>query len=541
MAGSAVLLGMDAAKSILCRPFKREKTMNHLTSSACRVSLLVILLTFLVCSTSFAAPSISISYAGNGVFTINGKDLVDVAGFDFRLRYDQNALANPRVDKGALIPSAMMVPNTSTAGTVIIPAMQAQGVSSKGGVLASITFEVKGNSQVAILGMEASLGNSKGEPIPIARPTIYNPPELIASNQPDTPDPGIKDPGIKDPGIKDPGIKDPGVKDAASNNSGSTYVPSNTGAYIVGGTITPPTDQASSTTKAEDTQTLYTDLRKDLAGKPKDGEEAAKTDKADEKPPEDKYLVYKGVLQAFKAFTGEKSPTSLILLFADRVIPGLVQEPKILFADGKVTAKISISPKLLGKETPSFAVSSAKILTLAPEEDGSWTLVVQPNKGATDAVLSISYGKGGADIPLTVVPPIDPNVSKSGKLTEGDFLLFLKETGTPKVPKYDLNGDGRRDYLDDYIFTANYIVNMKIKPESLKPKDTDQKPKAKETGTQPAKTEGKVPQEPPAAKGSKPALAEPKPADAKPSQDTKPAVQTPVLPEKKPGEGKESR
>lgn len=496
------------------------------------------MLTLLIATSAFAAPSISISYAGNGVFTINGKDLADSAGFSFRVRYDQNVLANPRVDKGALIPLAMMVPNTSTAGMVTISAIQAEAVKQTSGVLAAISFDVKGNSPYAILGMEASVGNSKGEPIPVASPSIFNPSDLGGSPK----DPGSKDtsnPGSKDtsnPGTKDSGTKDPGVKDPNQNYTGSS-----TGAYIVGGTVTLPTDQSASTGKTEDTPTLYTDLRKDLAGKPKEGEEAASTEKGEDKPAEDKYVVYKGVVQAFKAAVGEKSPTSLILLFADRTIPGFVQDPKILFTDGKATAKLSISPKLLGKETPSFAVSSAKILSLAPEEDGSWTLVVQPKKGATDSVLSISYGKGGADIPLTVAPQMESNISKSGKLSEADFLLFLKETGTPKVPKFDLNADGKRDYLDDYIFTANYIVKMKIKPESLKPKDADQKPKAKEPVTEPGKKDGKTPQESPAAKGAKPAPAETKPVDAKPAQETKPAVKMPGSPEMTPGGNKETR
>jgi hypothetical protein len=52
----------------------------------------------------------------------------------------------------------------------------------------------------------------------------------------------------------------------------------------------------------------------------------------------------------------------------------------------------------------------------------------------------------------------DIALSKRGAVTEEDFKLFLKDRGTLKSPKYDLNGDGKRDYLDDYIFTANYIV-----------------------------------------------------------------------------------
>lgn len=64
------------------------------------------------------------------------------------------------------------------------------------------------------------------------------------------------------------------------------------------------------------------------------------------------------------------------------------------------------------------------------------------------------------EIPLTVAPaiPAESKIGKKGKLTEADFILFLKERGTEKAPRFDLNGDGKRDYLDDYIFTANFIA-----------------------------------------------------------------------------------
>ncbi len=270
--------------------------------------------------------------------------------------------------------------------------------------------------------------------------------------------------------------------------------------------------------KKEDAQTLYTDLRKDLAGKVKEGEEKTREEAADDKAA-DKYVRYTGAFSQFKKLTGEKTPTALMLLFADQSIAGFKQDPPILLTDGEEKVKLSVSARLLGKETPSFAVSSAKILSLAPEEDGSWTLVVQPKKGAVDSVLSISSGTGGADIPLLVAPIIDPNLSKSGKLSEADFVLFLKETGTPKAPKFDLNDDGKRDYLDDYIFTANYLVKMKIKPDSLKPKETDQKSKTKDSGKKPGKGWEKVKPEP----GS-PAVKETKPAETKPALPEKKAA-----------------
>jgi hypothetical protein len=38
-----------------------------------------------------------------------------------------------------------------------------------------------------------------------------------------------------------------------------------------------------------------------------------------------------------------------------------------------------------------------------------------------------------------------------------DFAQFLKDGSEPK-PKRDLNGDGRHDYQDDFIYTVNYLI-----------------------------------------------------------------------------------
>jgi hypothetical protein len=46
-------------------------------------------------------------------------------------------------------------------------------------------------------------------------------------------------------------------------------------------------------------------------------------------------------------------------------------------------------------------------------------------------------------------------------MTEEDFNRYLKERETAKSPQFDLNIDGKRDYLDDYIFTANYLEDIK--------------------------------------------------------------------------------
>jgi len=66
---------------------------------------------------------------------------------------------------------------------------------------------------------------------------------------------------------------------------------------------------------------------------------------------------------------------------------------------------------------------------------------------------------------IVVAPKAAVDLDRSGSVTEADFKLFLSDRGTAKKTKFDLNGDGKRDFVDEYIFTANYLVN---KPAMIK-------------------------------------------------------------------------
>jgi hypothetical protein len=76
-----------------------------------------------------------------------------------------------------------------------------------------------------------------------------------------------------------------------------------------------------------------------------------------------------------------------------------------------------------------------------------------PAKGVYQASLVLPLDDLMVVVPLGVAPRLNADLDNSGTVTESDFALFLKE-GAP----FDLNGDGKRDYLDDYLFTANYLA-----------------------------------------------------------------------------------
>jgi hypothetical protein len=188
---------------------------------------------------------------------------------------------------------------------------------------------------------------------------------------------------------------------------------------------------------------------------------ASKTE-GKEKDVQKKFESFDGVLQLFKSYKGEKSVKPLISLFADAEIKGFSQTPSIAIADGKTPVTITLQLKPASDESPKFMMQGAKIKSLrsAGEEIVTWTIDALPKKDVFDMKLTVLDGARIAEYPITVVPKITTSLAKGKQLSEADFNVYLA-----KPPKYDFNADKKFDAVDDYIYTANYIVDMKIKPE----------------------------------------------------------------------------
>jgi hypothetical protein len=226
------------------------------------------------------------------------------------------------------------------------------------------------------------------------------------------------------------------------------------------------------------------------------------------KEAESKFVSHKSVLQYFAGYKGDRNPKSLIALFAERVIPPFTQEPFIALSDGKSTVKIRLLVVSSNKEVPKFIMQGATLKKLPVQgEDGFWNMEALPKKDVYEAKLTVIDGDRMLEFPLTVVPAITPVLGKDKKFSEADFAKFLA-----KPAKYDLNGDKKLDYIDDFIYTANYINALKIKPEKLKteaPKAAAEEKKKGQPKLKDAKTKDDV--EKPA---QKPADSAKKPADA---------------------------
>jgi hypothetical protein len=261
------------------------------------------------------------------------------------------------------------------------------------------------------------------------------------------------------------------------------------------GTITLPQDRVAAAEAAgkTDYQPLVTDLRKDMTLPPggsgsqqgSGGEQKAEAGKEQQK----KFVSYKSVVQLFKEFAGERNSKSLIPLFAENSLPDYKQEPPIAFSDGKTPLKVTLVIKQTGGESPKFMLQGANVKQLSGEGEGvvTWTVEAVPKKDVVEAVLTVVNGLTVTEFPLTVSPEINPLLTKGKALSEADFTAYLA-----KPPKFDLNKDGTFNSVDDYIYTANYIVAMKIKPEKAKTEEKKETPKTDKKGDSASKEPARV-------------------------------------------------
>jgi hypothetical protein len=174
-------------------------------------------------------------------------------------------------------------------------------------------------------------------------------------------------------------------------------------------------------------------------------------------PEREKIIVYKSVLERFKEFKGKKTPEALIALFSSGGGEGR-QTPPLVLSDGKTTVKVVIELNA-NSEDNNFLLDGVSLVTLTNKSGNSWIAELLPENNILEATISVPQNNQWHVAPLTVSPPADVAIRRSsGKEAEVDFERYLKERGTAKTPRFDLNGDGRRDYIDDYIFTANYLV-----------------------------------------------------------------------------------
>jgi hypothetical protein len=149
---------------------------------------------------------------------------------------------------------------------------------------------------------------------------------------------------------------------------------------------------------------------------------------------------------------------TLTALFAAPETAVIRQQPEVALSDGITTMKISIARGSQNNIAPNVAFEGAKLISLKQNNGDEWDIEALPAVGTWKVTLILQADAITREIPLTVAPalPAGTDLSKKG------FIAFLGGTTASSQPLLDLNNDGRRDYLDDYIFTANYLANQRL-------------------------------------------------------------------------------
>ncbi|WP_298432873.1 cohesin domain-containing protein [Geobacter sp.] len=408
--------------------------------------LLAVLAFLSLGSLCYAGGTVTYEDRGNGLYVVNANGLSGIEAIRFTLTYDQNVLTNPRVDRGSFGTWMVFFPSLEKPGEVTVVLLNTSS-NSGSGPLATIRFDKKASTQTKVGFVYELTGEdtiTKGEATQTATETGSTAGTASESTQSSSGTPAI------------------GSTAATTTGGGGTVVLGETRISETPGAAAEParepaTGTVTSPPQAEpprDTGPLVpVEEESEHDGGHVPTQHAPVTG---EKRPKEKYTVYKGVIDRFRDFKGEKTPENLKALFAEKVVGNIIQAPPIALSDGKKTVTLKVD---LGESgaAPNFALRGATLKSLG--KDGSkWVVVVLPEARRTDAVLIIVAGERMIEYPLTVAPPVDVNIDKGDALTEKDFNLFLKEKGTDKAPRFDLNGDGERDYVDDFIFTANYLV-----------------------------------------------------------------------------------
>jgi hypothetical protein len=197
------------------------------------------------------------------------------------------------------------------------------------------------------------------------------------------------------------------------------------------------------------------------------------------------------VLDRFREFRGARTPGAFLALFDQKQSSGFRQDPPVVLTDGKAIVRLLFVSAPEWDNISDVSLTGARLVAAIkdPEATNTWIIEALPEKGTDEVTMAILQGGVLMVFPVAVAPQVNIDLNKSGHVTEEDFRLFLKERGTPRSPAYDLNGDGVRDFRDDYLFTANYLaLNPAPEPKpspapSTPAKSADEDENLYETGT----------------------------------------------------------
>lgn len=408
---------------------------------------------------AYAAVTVKIKPSQDGsVYTVSIIDVVNAPAIDFTIKYDAAALSNPVVNDSRLVTDAAAFRelNQSTPGVLRVVYISVKGFN-KSGELATVVFTKKGSAPASSPTLEARVFSPEG-------PQVATRPEVTVSTSSDVTDSQAV-----------VGSLDTSERASVSGNMGKT-------AGFVNAS-----DTAKQTTSVNKMSNLLTDQKDVVIPEEKNAEERPLDTRSQPAVPLEATNVnpaaiigdgttavdpdkksdlsiaglksLESIIDRFKAYKGARTLKGFTELFDESKLKaaGVMQIPKIAVSDGKKMFSVNVSLPS-GSAVPSFSLKGANMKGLKTLSDRSLELDALPQKGKMDVRMSIVMLKEVAEIPLTVVPPVTGEIMElSDPALE---KLMLKADGKNKSLFYDLNADGKQDYLDDYILVAHWLLKQ---------------------------------------------------------------------------------
>lgn len=407
--------------------------------------VIIVLMGILATGTScWGAPALVLVGRGNGLYEVLAQGLEDVRDIYFTVAYDPVSLGEPRVKQRSLIFGAMMIPDFSIPGLirVTIRSSDPQGIKGSGTV-AMLSFKKSTLDTGRVTSFTAALTSGAGGAIPIPRPRILADDKGIFQGDPfqwtqggsygaisgtmplsaAAPPQQLPDasPGVPLSGLE---LRKVVALPIVQGDSVSPIVPVQSG---VQGGMAPVTADGA------------------IRGSG-------------------------SIFSLFREYTGPRSTVqALTALFQQPAYPGFRQEPLIAISDGITKMYVYLTLQTPSEQSPNFALMGAKQVSLK-RTGGEYVLGLIPDSGLFEASVTLLNQGRVTEYPLVVAPPLSPDGTPGGGMDETAFARFLQGYAEGRG---DLNNDGRTDFRDLYMYTANYLVRNRAVTlsESAAPKD----------------------------------------------------------------------
>ncbi len=405
-----------------------------------------------------ATSTIAMTSLGGTSFDLQGIDVSGAAAFDITISYDASGLSGPVVTQGSLVSGAMMAINTNTPGAIRIALIRTTPVQGTGSI-ASIVFSGSGGSGIKAL--SAALADINGKSIPST---------VQINNSSSASDVNADSSTTTKTSSQSPVGSDSGSTSSESSTGTSATGSGSQTAVLPGGIIVAPGQTVPQT---EQKQPAEETVEEAAPEKPSTPEVKIASRGSDDQVslPAKRIFSQESVLDRFKNYKGPRSAQAYIMLFRQESMIGFKQSPGVAISDGVTPIRVSFLSASDVKSSPDVALTNARLLSLKRDTDNTntWIADILPERGALSASLAVSQGDLNMIFPIVTAPACDINLAGKGTVDENVFAGFLNNRSKEKS-KYDVNKDGKVDYIDDYIFTANYIRFVTTAPTGVKGK-----------------------------------------------------------------------